>query len=865
MHGAPDGDNDQPSLISTTGPAMDLARLSLEVNSDSVRQATVALREMVPAASAAERAAQRWGTSNSAAARATEDFSKRVQRTIRDLEFERQQLTRTAAERERYAVLRRAGVAEMSAEGRAIASSVAALQAQRAASANAAMSMKGVGAAGTAAAGSVALLTRALGPLSVLLLAAAAARKVFTAGLNAGNLGEEAEQVGLNTDQLQAYRLAGAQAGIQAEQFDAALTKLTRTVGAANDGSKEQIDLFERLGVKLLDNEGGLRKTADLMPEIARGLLKVGSETERNAMLQDLFGRSGMKMVTVLGLLAEGNEKLVDTAKQQNAIIGEKTMAAWDSLGDRMAVASQQADTLFATLGRPVALAGLEMINFHLGNMFALMKGIEKTWSYITSGPSVGTLETRAKTLQATIDAMTSGAAGEMDDLGKARLAGLYRQLGEVQQQIGDQQTAAYMPPVTVTASPIGVRNPTAKGGSAGSDPYAKAVEGAREYVLTKQAETAAIGLSTEAAARLKHEQDLLNKVMGDGKSVTDAQRAALSELAASMAAADAGLEAAKYENERRSRVDDFLANQEMERQSIFMTAEAAARLRYETEMLAEAKRRLGDVSPQMRENISADAEQMARSEEQTRRLREGMQFARDLTKGLFMEFAQGIREGQSIWEAFGNAGLSALSKIADKLIEMAANQLMAAAFGGGGGMGGMGGGGGGLLGGALSFIGGLLFENGAAIHRGNVVPFAHGAAFDHGHLTRFAAGGIATEPTYFGMSGGRTGVMGEAGPEAIMPLTRMPDGKLGVQAHGGPGRVEPMQRGGGGSGGRSSGGGDGPITVNVENRVTVGEFVSRAEVNQAMRQVALQTKQSTIAAIVDMRKRGGLKDVFNQ
>ncbi|MEL6577022.1 MAG: phage tail tape measure protein, partial [Pseudomonadota bacterium] len=33
---------------------------------------------------------------------------------------------------------------------------------------------------------------------------------------------------------------------------------------------------------------------------------------------------------------------------------------------------------------------------------------------------------------------------------------------------------------------------------------------------------------------------------------------------------------------------------------------------------------------------------------------------------------------------------------------------------------------------------------------------------------------------------GGRTGLMGEAGPEAIMPLSRGPDGRLGVRAEGG-------------------------------------------------------------------------------
>ena len=48
-----------------------------------------------------------------------------------------------------------------------------------------------------------------------------------------------------------------------------------------------------------------------------------------------------------------------------------------------------------------------------------------------------------------------------------------------------------------------------------------------------------------------------------------------------------------------------------------------------------------------------------------------------------------------------------------------------------------------------------------------------------------FANGGVVTGPVSFPMRGGM-GLMGEAGPEAIMPLTRGADGKLGVRSSGG-------------------------------------------------------------------------------
>jgi phage-related minor tail protein len=54
------------------------------------------------------------------------------------------------------------------------------------------------------------------------------------------------------------------------------------------------------------------------------------------------------------------------------------------------------------------------------------------------------------------------------------------------------------------------------------------------------------------------------------------------------------------------------------------------------------------------------------------------------------------------------------------------------------------------------------------------------------GAIKPFAAGGVIGTPSYFPLLGGGVGLAGEAGPEAIMPLTRGPDGRLGVSGRGG-------------------------------------------------------------------------------
>ena len=63
----------------------------------------------------------------------------------------------------------------------------------------------------------------------------------------------------------------------------------------------------------------------------------------------------------------------------------------------------------------------------------------------------------------------------------------------------------------------------------------------------------------------------------------------------------------------------------------------------------------------------------------------------------------------------------------------------------------------------------GLGLANGGVINQGKVVPYAKG--------------GVVNQPTIFPMTNG-TGVMGEAGPEAVMPLKRGPSGRLGVEVN---------------------------------------------------------------------------------
>ena len=71
----------------------------------------------------------------------------------------------------------------------------------------------------------------------------------------------------------------------------------------------------------------------------------------------------------------------------------------------------------------------------------------------------------------------------------------------------------------------------------------------------------------------------------------------------------------------------------------------------------------------------------------------------------------------------------------------------------------------------------------------------ADGNVVQGGRIKPYAKGGVVAEPTMFPMAGGDIGLMGEAGPEAIMPLKRGANGKLGVEVAGRSNALEAMNR----------------------------------------------------------------------
>lgn len=112
-----------------------------------------------------------------------------------------------------------------------------------------------------------------------------------------------------------------------------------------------------------------------------------------------------------------------------------------------------------------------------------------------------------------------------------------------------------------------------------------------------------------------------------------------------------------------------YISEKEMESRALFMTEEAAARLRHEQDLLNKAQDAGIKLTPKQREQLKGLAGDMAAAEVANNRLKETFEFAKDLTKGFVSDLRSGLEQGKGFWKSFGDAALNVLDKIVDKLL----------------------------------------------------------------------------------------------------------------------------------------------------------------------------------------------------
>ena len=233
---------------------------------------------------------------------------------------------------------------------------------------------------------------------------------------------------------------------------------------------------------------------------------------------------------------------------------------------------------------------------------------------------------------------------------------------------------------------------------------------------------------------------------------------------------------------DQQSRFADY----EFETSLIGKKASEIERLRFEYDLLSQAQRARQDISENGLARMAQEVEQTMRLYDAKVSLREQQQALtdNDWVGGMKSGFQSLIDGAQSFNQTMAQATTGAFNKMGDSLsafvttgkgnfkdlassilqdiskmlIQFATLRLAKAAVG--------------------------MFADGGAFGSSGLLALAKGGAFNTHSIQYYANGDIFNKPTAFRHAGG-LGVMGEAGPEAVMPLTRGPSGKLGVQVFG--------------------------------------------------------------------------------
>lgn len=590
-------------------------------------------------------------------------------------------------------------------------------------------------------------------------------------------IAKRARDVGVGTTTAQAFERQFERMGEKVEDARKALQAFR---DAARDGfdsaafETKASDLRQKLDQLFLDRFGARGQGRDdfinaqtneeRIRAVQRAIQELFAEGQRLAafdLAQTAFGQSGRRIAEEIEKGKFAVDQLASTGLRDGSIISPEIIARAAELTKRLEEAGREASTGIAPVLRDIAAMGVELYGVGVklaeglaeaakaaGAAYAAVKRL------VDLGPSA-VRAAQSATLDAQITAIETrlardvGRTPQQQAGDRQQLEALRGQRNAIQgqQQLADDAIPAITTEFGVPARP-GAPIPVPRPGNI--DSPSRGGGGSGEDPES----------SYERAVRQLREQSALQQTILQTIGLDTAQREAM------------------------------LAKQR--------TLNIAAR--DGVELTDEQKRAIDEASRAYGEMQAA----IERAKEAQRELKQLQDFAKQTFSGLFTDFASGLQQGKSVWESFAQAGVNALNRIASKLMEMAAQQLWNAAFGGSGGN---------LFGGGFlsSIFGGAggggstmtaILAKGGVFANDNLVPFAKGGAFTNS---------IVTQPTVFPFAKG-VGLMGEAGPEAIMPLRRTPDGRLGVAGMGG---------GGGGMRG-------GNVTVNNYSRSNV-----RAEQDQ--------------------------------
>lgn len=168
--------------------------------------------------------------------------------------------------------------------------------------------------------GSVAKMTAVAGAVTAVIGVMKQLTDItLQAATKADELLTRSAQTGIDVELLQ--QLESAQRYLDFEGIDQSLVRLTQTMSAAKEGAEAQSAAFEMLGVSVTETDGSMKNNYDTFLEVIDALGTVGNETERDALANDLFGKSYSQLKPLIDAGTDELKKFTDAAKENGLVL----------------------------------------------------------------------------------------------------------------------------------------------------------------------------------------------------------------------------------------------------------------------------------------------------------------------------------------------------------------------------------------------------------------------------------------------------------------------------------------------------------------------------------------------------------------
>lgn len=165
-------------------------------------------------------------------------------------------------------------------------------------------------------------------------------------------IAKASKKTGMTTEDISRLRYAAERSGVGFGGLESALARMARSASEAAGGAEMYSEAYDRLGVSVTDANGELKGGEQLFREVAEGLKNVDNATERAALAQEIFGKSGAQLLPLLNEGEAGIKKLGDRAEELGMVLSGKAANDSERFNDALEDLKDTGTTIAMTLGQ---------------------------------------------------------------------------------------------------------------------------------------------------------------------------------------------------------------------------------------------------------------------------------------------------------------------------------------------------------------------------------------------------------------------------------------------------------------------------------------------------------------------------------